>query len=215
MPVNMAPSRAPPRSAIYIVIAILIPFAVGALQWQLWDYLAPSVWVFLYPALFFAAMIGGLWGGIGATVVATLIGWFAFIPTQFPITHLTPGIVLGTLTFFSMGVVFSILQWRHNNLLWRDIENIFIQKSEKFMRLIADNVPAKISYFDNNLKCYFFNKNHVEWYGRSDEQIIGMKLPELLGVKTFEESKCQAASNIRPPSASKSRPLASYQQLQR
>ena len=45
-------------------LALLLPFAVGALQWVLWDpWIKPFSWLLFYPAAFCCAWIGGLAAG--------------------------------------------------------------------------------------------------------------------------------------------------------
>ena len=47
-------------------LALLLPFAVGALQWVLWDpWIKPFSWLLFYPAAFFCAWLGGMAAGIG------------------------------------------------------------------------------------------------------------------------------------------------------
>lgn len=65
-----------------MVLALIIPFVASALQWLLWPYLSPFVWLAFFPAVFLSARIGGLWGGIASTVLSTLLAWYFFIPRQ-------------------------------------------------------------------------------------------------------------------------------------
>lgn len=65
-----------------MVLALSIPFVASALQWLLWPYLSPFVWLAFFPAVFLSARIGGLWGGIASTVLSTLLAWYFFIPRQ-------------------------------------------------------------------------------------------------------------------------------------
>lgn len=95
-----------------VAIAVLLPFLALALQWGLWSTLAPFVWFLFFPAVFFSARIGGLWGGLISTVVSTLIVWYFFIPPQLSWKLDNPGNVYSVLLFLLMGYLFSDSQER-------------------------------------------------------------------------------------------------------
>lgn len=54
---------------IRLVLAVLLPFLALALQWLLWPWIAPFVWFLFFPAVFFSARLGGLWGGLTSTML--------------------------------------------------------------------------------------------------------------------------------------------------
>ena len=55
------------------VLALLLPFAVGLVQWILWDpWIQPFSWLLFYPAVFCCAWLGGLAAGIGGTLISAL-----------------------------------------------------------------------------------------------------------------------------------------------
>jgi hypothetical protein len=62
---------------------ILLPLAAFAVQWTFWDAISPYAWFLFYPTVFFAPLFGGLWSGIVATVISTLLVWYVFILTAF------------------------------------------------------------------------------------------------------------------------------------
>jgi PAS domain S-box-containing protein len=53
-----------------------------------------------------------------------------------------------------------------------------LRESEEFARLIADNMPLIISYFDADKIIRFINQVAVEWHDRPREEIIGKPLAE-------------------------------------
>ncbi len=57
--------------------------------------------------------------------------------------------------------------------------------SEQFTLTIADNLPGMVAYWDTDLHCRFSNKNYVQWFGRSAEQMAGITLQDLLGEALF------------------------------
>jgi len=58
--------------------------------------------------------------------------------------------------------------------------------SEARSRLLADNIPGMVGYWDSQLRCRFANKPYVEWFERSPEALIGTTMLELLGEETFD-----------------------------
>ncbi len=59
--------------------------------------------------------------------------------------------------------------------------NQALAENERFIRTVADSVPSRISYWDRELRCRFSSRAHRSWFGRSEAEIIGMPLGELLG----------------------------------
>lgn len=56
-----------------------------------------------------------------------------------------------------------------------------LRRREHEFRTLADNVPAFFSYIDREQRYRFVNKRYEEFFGRSDEEIAGMSVKDLLG----------------------------------
>jgi len=50
-----------------------------------------------------------------------------------------------------------------------------LKKSERWLRLITDNVPAMIAYVDADLKFEFTNKVYKDWYGYSSSDLYNLE----------------------------------------
>lgn len=96
-----------------IVLAIAIPFAALGLQWLLWDYFRPYVWFLFLPATFVSAWIGGLVGGLAATVISASMVWYFFIPPALSFAFKDPSASYAVAVFVLMGGLFS---WFHERL---------------------------------------------------------------------------------------------------
>lgn len=92
-----------------LALAILLPFVACVAQWLLWDTLKPYVWFLFFPAAFFSAWIGGLAGGIAATVISTLLVWYFFIPPAFSFSLDNPASAFSIVVFIIMGGFFAFL----------------------------------------------------------------------------------------------------------
>lgn len=61
-----------------------------------------------------------------------------------------------------------------------------LERAEEEIRVIADNVPALVSYIDED-GCYrFVNKRYEEWFGLPRTEIVGKHCREVLGEATYE-----------------------------
>jgi len=78
--------------------------------------------------------------------------------------------------------------------------NISIQKSERFLRTITDNMPGMVGYWDTSLHCRFANAAYKEWYGINSKDVVGIHMPDLLGLDVFlkNEPYVRAALKGRP-----------------
>ncbi|MEO8104213.1 MAG: PAS domain-containing protein, partial [Betaproteobacteria bacterium] len=71
-----------------------------------------------------------------------------------------------------------------------------LRLSEKQMRLISDNVPSLIAYFDSALRCFFCNKAYAEWFGGTPGEFQGRHLREVIGADVFAEIEPQVARAV-------------------
>lgn len=93
-----------------LLLALLLPFIACALQWLLWDpWIKPYVWFLFFPLAFFAAWLGGVAGGIGATLISAGLVWFVFIPPQFSLALNSPAAGFSIMVFVVMGGLFTWL----------------------------------------------------------------------------------------------------------
>lgn len=61
--------------------------------------------------------------------------------------------------------------------------------SEAMLRLVADNLPAMIGYWDRDLRNRFANADYRRWFGKSPEEIHGHRIEELLGPELYAKNK--------------------------
>jgi PAS domain S-box-containing protein len=65
--------------------------------------------------------------------------------------------------------------------------NHALVESERFIRTVADNQPSMLAYWDRNLQCRFANRAYREWFGRSEQEMNGIGLRELLSPQRMTE----------------------------
>jgi PAS domain-containing protein len=95
-----------------LVLAALSPLVACGLQLVFWSAIQPFVWLLFYPAVFFSSWVGGLRGGLMATLLSTVLAWYYFIPPQFSFAVQRPVAFLSMATFMGMGVLFSLFHGR-------------------------------------------------------------------------------------------------------
>jgi signal transduction histidine kinase len=90
-----------------LLIAVAIVLAALALQDALWVPIRPRAYLFVYPALFFACVLGGLIPGLVATVVSTVGVAYLFLDPRYDIAIASPQERLTIVGFLLMGTTFS------------------------------------------------------------------------------------------------------------
>ncbi|WP_373888984.1 diguanylate cyclase domain-containing protein [Massilia sp. ST3] len=57
--------------------------------------------------------------------------------------------------------------------------------TEKRLRLIADNLPVLIAYLDRERRFQFGNATFEKWFGVRPEELVGMRLSDLMGREAY------------------------------
>jgi len=84
---------------VRLFIALLLPFIAYGVQLLLWDaWIKPYAWFLFYPAAFFGAWLGGLYGGLLVTLCSAILAWYVFIPPYYSFAFESPS------SAFSIGV---------------------------------------------------------------------------------------------------------------
>ncbi len=101
-----------PTGLLRPILAALLPLVAFILQWMFWPYIQPYVWFLFYPAVFFSSWIGGLPGGLAATVISAPLVMYYFMPPQFSFAVEYPRGFLSAGVFVTMGLLFGYTQER-------------------------------------------------------------------------------------------------------
>lgn len=97
------------KQFLRILLAWLLPIPACLLQWAFHAEVGPSPWLLFLPVLIFAPIIGGLWGGLGATLISALLAWYIFLPPAFSFAAGGLGLSLSVFLFASTGIVYSLV----------------------------------------------------------------------------------------------------------
>ncbi len=94
------------------ILAQLVPLAATILQWLLWPVVRPLFWLLFYPAVFISSWIGGMTGGISATLLSILVVLFVFVPPEFSFVVRDGQDYVSAGVFLCMGILFSLFHDR-------------------------------------------------------------------------------------------------------
>lgn len=61
--------------------------------------------------------------------------------------------------------------------------------SEHFMKTLTDNIPGMVAYWNSELRCGFANKAYFEWFGKTPEQMRGIRIQDLMGEELFHKNE--------------------------
>ena len=175
---NRTDSPPGPRRAIILrqVVAASLPIAAGAVQWQLWHIIGPLTFFLFYPTVFFAPMIGGLWAGIGATLLSSSIVWFVFLPLQVSFRADQLGPVLSLALFTFMGIVFAVFHERLSRLKQRES----LRAGEKRFTIMFRDAPvALIGFRLDDHRIVAVSRTFERMSGYTREEIVGRTALEL------------------------------------
>lgn len=168
---------------------MLAPLIAWGAQTLWWAQVKPLAWIFFYPAVYFSSLIGGLWCGVAATAVSTMVGWWFFIrpeggdAVQFEI---------GTAVFVLMGVLFAVF----NERWWaakRDLEKRVGERTDDLesalatlrqrkaeLRMVTDTAHVGLVIVDARHRYRYANRTYCEILKLPTFDLVGRSVAEVL-----------------------------------
>jgi len=95
---------------------------------------------------------------------------------------------LALLKLFANHAAIALENARHSENLERMVgeRTAKLAESQHQLQLMADSLPAAISYVDSQQRYSFNNKTYKEWFGKSPNEIVGRHVREILGEQTYQ-----------------------------
>ena len=59
--------------------------------------------------------------------------------------------------------------------------NAALAEAERFTRTVADSLPARVAYWDQDEVCRFANRHFCDWVGKAPAEVVGGSGPAVLG----------------------------------
>src|ERR1051325_384180 len=115
----------------------------------------------------------------GAEIVTELRAWFAGAAT-WPRELMLHVLIAGAALLLASAVIMT----RRSAQRTEEAEAA-LRESEERLRLIANNVPALISYVERDQRYRFANRTYDEWFGIAQERIQGRTVAEVFGDEAY------------------------------
>ena len=64
-----------------------------------------------------------------------------------------------------------------------------LAQSEHFMRALIDILPGMVGYWTYELRCAFSNSAYLAWFGKTQEEMQGIRMQDLLGDELFKKNE--------------------------
>ena len=61
--------------------------------------------------------------------------------------------------------------------------------SDQLARMIANNIPGRVAYWNRDTRCVFVNKMYCQFFGKAKEEIIGRTMVEIFGEERFRANE--------------------------
>ncbi len=85
----------------------------------------------------------------------------------------------------------------HLNVTNRKLAELALEESRRELELVANHVPGPVARIDRNLRYLFVNKHYETYFGKSMEQVIGQRKPDVLGLIFFGRRSPKFASYLQ------------------
>ena len=153
----------------------------------------------------FAAYCSGLAGGLASSLIATLyLAYFFSIAGQ-PFEYTSDNLdrVLNwAIATPSIALLAGLLRRRTEQLYESKMgdavlaahlsdntaKNADLRKSHEQLRLVTENAPMHVAFFDEAARCRYANPSYARWLGLDLQQVLGKKASELLANQNISEA---------------------------
>ena len=140
-----------------LTLVVLLPLAAFALQSIFWAAIRPFAWFLFFPAVFFSSWIGGLSGGVIATLISTALAWWAFIPQEYSFALEDPVALASIGLFLGMGFLFGYTQERITKANLRTAEALAVARSANEQ---LQDANEKIEAANSELEAFSYSVSH-------------------------------------------------------
>ena len=153
-----------------------LPILLMAVQWLLWDKLAPYAWALAYPAIIFSPLIGGTAGGIAATLITGIIVPYMFIEPYFSLDFAKPITAMaGEILFIGTGVGLTLMIRYAQRLKVRAA----VAESERRFETLFEHAPLAL--------CYVGADGRFKKINQCMEEVSGYRVAEIPDSATWFE----------------------------
>lgn len=165
------------RSAGFGISILLVGFAAFT-RWLLADAIGDGVpFITFYPAIILATFLGGLWPGVLAAFLSSLIAWYGFLPS--PSGTLASDVSL--LVFLGVsGINIGLV-----TVLNRAMDRVLAQHEN--IRFLMDSAPNGIVVVDEEGQIKLVNARAELLFGYRHDELVGLTV-DLLVPKSVQDA---------------------------
>jgi len=173
----------------FIAAFLLVSFAILLRVWPLHRIGDEITWFIFYPAVIAAALYGGLFTGLMATLLACLSVIFFWpllaadplINNFFDLFEMLIFVIICSYISYLNGIV------KRTRLQLKKAQSTphCEAQDQQLIREIIDSVPDMIGYWDKDLRCRFANNAFSKWFTTSPKDLIGLSFREVAGDKLY------------------------------
>lgn len=85
-----------------------------------------------------------------------------------------------------------------------------LEDSERFIRMITDNIPGMVAYWDRDMRCGYANNATLEWFGRSRGDALGYHVREVLGEELYRWNEASILAALQGEPQLIERPMTRF-----
>ncbi|HKU46334.1 MAG TPA: diguanylate cyclase, partial [Burkholderiales bacterium] len=114
---------------------------------------------------------------------------------------LPEGLILHTLVAGAALLLAAAVLMTRRSVRATEAAEAALRESEERMRLVANNVPALISYVDREQRYRFSNRTYDDWFGIEHERMLGRTVAEVFGEEAYgamrpDIERCMAGESV-------------------
>jgi len=124
---------------------------------------------------------GALVVAVGRDLATVFAAWNRDVRSEISLFTLLALFTCGSLYFYQ----------RRQHQFDRENERIETERQEsaRFIRAVTDNIPCMVGYWTNELRCGFANGGYLEWFGKTNAEMRGIRIQDLLGDELFRKNE--------------------------
>jgi PAS domain S-box-containing protein len=176
-------------------LAVAVVAAASLLRWSVGgQVMAGLPFITFYPAIVIAALLGGFWPGILATLLSAAAAWFFFMAPVFSF-HFDKLVGLSLLLFIFVAGINVVLV----GLLNATVERIIDQGQN--VRVLIESAPSGIVVVDEQGTITLVNSSIEQQFGYDRFELVGKKIETLVPVALVEAHAATREAFLEKPEA--------------
>lgn len=86
------------------------------------------------------------------------------------------------------GAVYEYLSIRNDITLRKEMQEEILAQY-RFIKTVTEALPSMTAYWSSDLRCTFANASYLDWFGKTNEEMIGINMHDLLGEALFAKNE--------------------------